>query len=81
MRAKLRTRIERLESRIIPESDGKLPLEYLRHCINGTVSPWEAKRWGPLAARIVAEANARIEQENARDLAAGLIPVLPNGLK
>ena len=81
MRAKLRSRIERLERRMIPESDGKMPLEFLRHCMNGTVTPWEAKRWGPLAARIVAEENERIALENARDLAAGRTPVFPNGLE
>jgi hypothetical protein len=66
MRIKLRTRIERLENRIIPESDGLLPLAVLRHCMDGSLSPSERTRWGPLIARIVAAANVAADEEVVR---------------
>jgi hypothetical protein len=71
MRIGLRTRIKRLENRLIPESDGLLPLAVLRHCIDGCVSPSERKRWGPLIARIVADSNERIARSTAQNLAVG----------
>jgi hypothetical protein len=79
MRAKLRTRIERLENRIIPETDGRLPLELLRHCMDGTVSPAESKRWGLRVARFLAEANERIARETRQDLEARYIAESPRG--
>jgi hypothetical protein len=71
MRIRLRTRIERLENRIIPESDGLLPLAVLRHCMDGSLSPSERTRWGPLMARIVADANERIARHTTQNLAVG----------
>jgi hypothetical protein len=68
---RLRTRIEQLENRIMPESDGKLPLAVLRGCINGSLSPAERTRWGPLMARIVADANERIARHTTQNLAVG----------
>jgi hypothetical protein len=71
MRIKLRTRIERLENRLIPESDGLLPLSVLRHCMDGYLSPSEHKRWGPLIARTVADAKERIARNIAENLVFG----------
>ena len=79
MRIKLRTRIERLENRLIPESDGLLPLSVLRHCMDGYLSPSEHKRWGPLIARTVAEVNERLARHAAQNLAVGDNSESPRG--
>jgi len=79
MRIRLITRIERLENRIIPESDGLLPLAVLRHCIDGCVSPSERTRWGPLIARILADAKVRIARNTAQNLAVGETSESPRG--
>jgi hypothetical protein len=45
MTGRLRTRIERLESHIPPESGDKLPLAVLRHLADGSLSAKESRRW------------------------------------
>jgi hypothetical protein len=70
MRTSLRTRIVRLEDRIISESEDKLlPLEVLRHCMNGTISPTELKRWSSVIDQIITAADLA-EEELAREIAS-----------
>ena len=57
MTIKLRTRIEQLENRIMPQSDGKLPLAVLRRIGDGSVSQSELVRWRAVIVQIAAEAN------------------------
>ena len=57
MKIRLKTRIEQLENRIMPESDGKLPLAVLRRFADGSVSQSELMRWRPVIVQITAAAN------------------------
>ena len=57
MKIRLKTRIEQLENRIMPESDDKLPLAVLRRFADGSVSPSELMRWRPVIVQITAAAN------------------------
>ena len=57
MTIKLRTRIEQLKNRIMPQSDGKLPLAVLRRIGDGSVSQSELMRWRPIIVQIIAAAN------------------------
>ena len=57
MKIRLKTRIEQLENRIMPESDGKLPLAVLRRFADGSVSQSELMRWRPVIVQITTEAN------------------------
>ena len=69
MRISLRRRIERLEDRIISESEDKLlPLAVIRHCLDGSVSSMELKRWSSVIDQITAAADLA-EEELAREIA------------
>ena len=57
MKVRLKTRIEQLENRIMPEADGKLPLAVLRRFANGSVSQSELTRWRAVIVQISAVAN------------------------
>ena len=57
MKIRLKTRIEQLENRIMPESDGRLPLAVLRRFADGSVSQSELMRWRPVIVQITAAAN------------------------
>ena len=65
MESRLKTRIERLESRLTPEPGDKLPLAILRRCIDGSLSPWELKRWSAVIAQIIAAANVTGDEERS----------------
>jgi hypothetical protein len=62
MKIGLKTRIEQLENRIMPEADGKLPLAVLRRFADGSVSPSEVMRWRPVIVQIIAAANLAKER-------------------
>ena len=49
---RLRARIERLENRLMPESSDRLPLAVFRHLADGSLSPWELRRWSAVIAEI-----------------------------
>ena len=57
MKIRLKTRIEQLENRIMPESDDKLPLAVLRRFADGSVSQSELMRWRAVIVQITTEAN------------------------
>ena len=57
MKIRLKTRIEQLENRIMPEADGKLPLAVLRRFVDGSVSQSELMRWRPVIVQIATAAN------------------------
>ena len=57
MTIKLKTRIEQLENRIMPEADGQLPLALLRRFADGSVSQSDLMRWRPVIVQIIAAAN------------------------
>ena len=57
MTIRLKTRIEQLENRIMPEADGKLPLAVLRRFADGSVSHSELMRWRAVIVQITAAAN------------------------
>ena len=57
MTIRLKTRIEQLENRLMPESDGKLPLAVLRRFADGSVSQSEIMRWRPVIVQITAAAD------------------------
>ena len=57
MKIRLKTRIEQLENRIMPEADGKLPLAVLRRFADGSVSQSELMRWRAVIVQITAAAN------------------------
>jgi len=57
MKIRLKTRIEQLENRIMPEADGLLPLAVLRRFADGSVSQSEVIRWRPVIVQITAAAN------------------------
>jgi hypothetical protein len=63
MTGRLRTRIERLESRMMPESCDKLPLAVFRVFADGSLSPWELRRWSAVIAQITADANLAEDEE------------------
>jgi hypothetical protein len=70
MRNSLRTRLERLEDRIISESEDKLlPLDVLRHWMNGTISPTEFQRWSSVIHQIITAAELA-EEEKPREIAS-----------
>ena len=56
MKIRLKTRIEQLENRIMPEADGKLPLAVLRRFADGSVSQSEIMRWRPVIVQITGAA-------------------------
>jgi len=62
MKIRLKTRIELLENRIMPESDDKLPLAVLRRFADGSVSQSELMRWRAVIVQITTEANLAEEQ-------------------
>jgi hypothetical protein len=66
MTSRLKTRIERLErleSREMPDSSDKLPLSVLRHLADGTLSAEESRRWSALIAELAAVANSAEDEE------------------
>jgi hypothetical protein len=63
MTCRLRARIERLENRLMPESSDKLPLAVFRHLADGSLSPWELRRWFAVIAQISADANLAADEE------------------
>jgi hypothetical protein len=69
MTIRLKTRIEQLENRIMPESGGKLPLAVLRRIADGSVSQSELMRWRAVLVQITATANLAEEREATAHLA------------
>ncbi len=65
MASRLKSRIERLESRLTPEPGDKLPLAVVRRCIDGSFSPWEIRRWSAVFAQIIAAANVTRAEERS----------------
>ena len=65
MTGRLKTRIERLESRVMPEPGDKLPLAVFRHLADGLLSPWELRRWSAVIAQIITDANSAEDEEVA----------------
>ena len=65
MASRLKSRIERLESRLTPEPGNKLPLAILRRCVDGSLTPWERTRWSAVAAQIIAAANVNKDEERS----------------
>jgi hypothetical protein len=63
MTSRLKTKIERLENRIMPEPGDKLPLAVFRHLADGSLSPWESRRWSAVIAELAADANVTEDEE------------------
>ena len=68
MKIRLRTRIEQLELRIMPESDGKLPLAVVRRFADGSVSQSELMRWHPVIVQITAAANLTDDRDETTEV-------------
>jgi hypothetical protein len=65
MASRLKSRIERLESRLTPEPGDKLPLAVVRRFDDGSLSPWELTRWSAVIAQIIAAANITGDEERS----------------
>ena len=47
----------------MPESSDKLPLAVFRHLADGSLSPWELRRWFAVIAQITADATLAADEE------------------